>query len=155
MTATQLDEHPGLTRQRTGVLADVEHVIGPLPNGRFNQDACRVRYLRWLRDPARRSARSEAAATYAEAKTRLLRIRIEERRRKLVRRTDVDALIDQIVGIVVTHLSGMAARCSNDLVVRRKIDAVVYQIRKEIANACLDEADKRSEPPRDAYRPHV
>jgi hypothetical protein len=72
-----------------------------------------------------------------------------------VRRTDVDALIDQIVGIVVTHLSGMAARCSNDLVVRRKIDAVVYQIRKEIANACLDEADKRSEPPRDAYRPHV
>ena len=42
-----------------------------------------------------------------------------------------------------------------DLVVRRKIDAVVYQVRKEIANACLDEADKRSEPPRDAYRPHV
>ena len=79
----------------------------------------------------------------------------EEKQRKLVRRTDVDALIDQIVGIVVTHLSGMAARCSNDLVVRRKIDAVVYQIRKEIANACLDEADKRSEPPRDAYRPHV
>ena len=50
----------------------------------------------------------------------------EEKQRKLVRRTDVDALIDQIVGIVVTHRSGMAARCSNDLVVRRKIDAVVY-----------------------------
>jgi hypothetical protein len=48
----------------------------------------------------------------------------------------------------------MAARCSNDLVVRRKIDAVVYLVRKEIANACL-EADKRGEPPRDAYRPHV
>jgi len=27
---------------------------------------------------------------------------------------------------VLTHLSGMAVRCSNDLVVRRKIDAVVY-----------------------------
>jgi hypothetical protein len=39
--------------------------------------------------------------------------------------------------------------------VRRKIDAVVYQVRKEIANACLDEADKLSEPPRDAYRPDV
>jgi len=75
-----------------------------------------LRYLRWLRDPARRSARSEAAATYAEAKTQLPRTRIEEKQRKLVRRTDVDALIDQIVGIVVTHRSGMAARCSNDLV---------------------------------------
>jgi hypothetical protein len=31
-------------------------------------------------------------------------------------------------------------------VVRRKIDAVVYQVRKEIAHACLDEADKY-EPP--------
>jgi hypothetical protein len=76
VTATQLGEHLGLTRQRIGVLADTEHVIERLPNGRFNQDDCRLRYLRWLRDPARRSARSEAAATHVEAKTQLLRIRI-------------------------------------------------------------------------------
>ena len=90
VTATQLGEHLGLTRQRTGVLADTEHVIERLPNGRFNQDDCRLRYLRWLRDPARRSARSEAAAAYAEAKTQLLRIDVVMRR---CRRRDAAAMM--------------------------------------------------------------
>ena len=38
---------------------------------------------------------------------------------------DVDALIDQIAGITLTHLSGMSGRCARDMVVRRNIDAVV------------------------------
>ena len=41
----------------------------------------------------------------------------------------------------------MAARCSNDLAVRRKIDAVVFQIRTEIALACTAMADEVGEPP--------
>jgi hypothetical protein len=48
----------------------------------------------------------------------------------------VDALIDEICGVTLTHRSGMAARCSNDLTVRRKIDAVVHQVRREISEAC-------------------
>jgi len=39
-----------------------------------------------------------------------------EKKHELVRRSDVDEAIDSIAGIVVTRLSGMAARCSNDLV---------------------------------------
>ena len=141
--------HLGLTCQRIGVLADIEHVIERMPNGRFNQDDCRLRYLQWLRDPARRSARSEAAAAHAEAKTQLLRIRIEEKQRTLVRRVDVDALINQIAGTVLTHLSGMSARCSRDMTVRRNIDAVVMQIRREISEACSKAADEVGEPPLD------
>jgi hypothetical protein len=38
----------------------------------------------------------------------------------------------------------MAARCSNDLVVRRKIDAVVRQVRTENNKMA---ADERGEPP--------
>ena len=55
-----------------------------------------------------------------------------EKKRELVRQSDVDELIDQIAGITLTHLSGMAARCSRDMVVRRNIDAVVMQIRREM-----------------------
>src|SRR6476619_7678900 len=44
VTATQLGEHLGLTRQRIGVLADIEHVIERLPNGRFNLDRREVQY---------------------------------------------------------------------------------------------------------------
>jgi hypothetical protein len=72
---------------------------------------------------------------------------IEEKKRTLVRRDAVDALIDQIAGTVLTHLSGKAARCSRDMQVRRNIDAVVTQIRTEIAEACNRAADECNEPP--------
>jgi len=68
VTATQLGAHLGLTRQRIGALADTELVIERLPDGRFDQDACRLAYLKWLRDPARRSARSKADADLQRAK---------------------------------------------------------------------------------------
>ena len=55
--------------------------------------------------------------------------------------------LDQIAGTVLTHLSGMAARCSNDLTVRRKIDQVVFQVRHEISKACSVMADAVGEPP--------
>ena len=44
---------------------------------------------------------------HALAKAAFLRIRIEEKQRKLVRQDDVNELIDQIAGITLTHLSGM------------------------------------------------
>jgi hypothetical protein len=40
----------------------------------------------------------------------------------------------------------LAARRSNDLATRRKIDAVVYEVRKEMAKAALAMADKCAEP---------
>src|SRR5262249_51800193 len=64
-----------------------------------------------------------------------------------------DELIDQIAGTVLTHLSGMAARCSRDMQVRRNIDAVVLQIRREISEACSKAADARGEPPLDNSPP--
>jgi hypothetical protein len=63
-----------------------------------------------------------------------------------VRRDAVNELIDQIAGTALTHLSGMATRCSNDLTVRRKIDQVVFQVRRESAE-CSKMADKNGEPP--------
>jgi hypothetical protein len=39
--------------------------------------------------------------------------------------------------------------CSNDLATRRKIDAVVHEVRKEIAKAALAMADQQGEPPLD------
>jgi hypothetical protein len=41
----------------------------------------------------------------------------------------------------------MSARRSRDMMVRRNIDAVVMQIRREIAEACSKAADARNEPP--------
>ena len=77
----------------------------------------------------------------------MLQLQLMEKKRELVRQTNVDELIDQIAGIRLTHLSGMAARCSRDIVVRR--NTVVMQIRREIAEACSKAADEANEPPLD------
>ena len=66
-----------------------------------------------------------------------------------VRREDVNELIGAMCGTVLTHLSGMAARDSRDKVVRRNIDAVVLQVRREMAAVCLAKADEWNEPPLD------
>jgi hypothetical protein len=48
--ATQLAKHLDLSRQRVQQLVD-EHVITQLPNGKFDQDACRIAYLRCIPPP--------------------------------------------------------------------------------------------------------
>jgi len=35
-------------------------------------------------------------------------------KRELVRQDDMNALIDELCGLTLMHLSGMAARCPND-----------------------------------------
>ncbi len=145
VSASTLATHLACTRQYIAKLT-AEAVIERRRDG-YDQDQCRLRYLAHLRSENRRSPRAAADAEHAAAKAALLRIRIEEKQRKLVRREDVDALIDELAGIMLTHLGGLSARCSRDLVVRRNIEAVVTQIRREIAEASLVKADERGEPP--------
>ena len=78
----------------------------------------------------------------------MLQLRLMEKRRELVRRDDVDALIDQIAGVTLTHLSSLPARCAprGDLAIRRSIERVVFEVRFEIANVCHQMADKYGEP---------
>ena len=113
----------------------------------FLLDQSRISYLRYLRREHRRSPRTEADAAHVAVKTEMLQLLLMEKKHELVRRDAVDELIDQIAGTVLTHLSGMSARCSRDMVVRRNIDAVVMQIRREISEACSKAADECNEPP--------
>ena len=113
----------------------------------FLLDHSRVAYLRHLRRERQQSPRAEADAAHVAVKTEMLQLRLMEKRKELVRRDDVDALIDQIAGTVLTNLSGMSPRCSRDMVVRRNIDTVVMQIRGEIAEACSKAAGEQGEPP--------
>jgi hypothetical protein len=125
---------------------EAEGVIQRQGDG-FPLDQSRVAYLRYLRRERRQSPCTEADADHVKVKTEMLQLRLMEKKRELVRRDAVDELIDQIAGTVLTHLSGMSARCSRDVMVRRNIDAVVHEIRTEIAQACEKIADKNCEPP--------
>ena len=108
-----------------------------------------MRYLRWLRDPERRSARAQADADFVKAKTEMLQFRLMEKRRELVRQSDVDALIDELVGVTLTAMHSMPARCAprGDLSTRRRIEQVVFEVRTEIADIAQRKADEAGEPP--------
>jgi hypothetical protein len=145
VSASALAQHLDCSRTYIGKL-EAEGVIQRQGDG-FPLDQSRVAYLRYLRRERQQSPRSEADADHVRAKTEMLQLRLMEKRRELVRRADVDELIDQLAGITLTHLSGMAARCSRDMQVRRNIDAVVHQVRREMAAAALAKADEWNEPP--------
>ena len=75
-----------------------------------------------------------ADAKHASAEAALLRMRIEEKRNTLVKRDDVNALIDSMVGLLLTHLSGFPARCGgHDLSVRRSHRGAAHELRREIS----------------------
>jgi hypothetical protein len=58
-----------------------------------------------LRREHRRSPRTEADADHVKVKTEMLQLKLMEKKRELVRRAEVDELIDSIVGVTLTALS--------------------------------------------------
>jgi hypothetical protein len=146
-SASALALHLDCSRTSIGKL----EAEGVIQRHGFPLDQSRVAYLRYLRRERRQSPRSEADADHVKVKTEMLRLRLMEKKRELVRRSDVGALIDGIAGTVLTHLSSMPARCAprGDLAIRRSIERVVFEVRTEIANVCQQMADKCGEPPLD------
>ena len=58
--------------------------------------------------------------------------------------------MDEVVGLFISRLSGLAARCGGrDLAARRAIDKAVFDLRVELSEACTKLADERGEPPLD------
>ena len=147
VSAQALARHLDCSRAYIGKL-EAEGVIQRQGDG-FPLDQSRVTYLRYLRRERRQSPRSEADADHVKVKTEMLQLRLMEKKRELVRRADVDELIDRMAGTVLTHLSSMPARCAprGDLAIRRSIERVVFEVRTEIANVCQQMADRNGEPP--------
>ena len=97
LSASALALHLDCSRAYIGKL-EADGVIQRQGDG-FPLDQSRVAYLRYLRREHRRSPRAEADADHVKVKTEMLQLRLMEKRRELVRRGDVDALIDQIAGV--------------------------------------------------------
>jgi hypothetical protein len=76
---------------------EAEGVIQRQGDG-FALDQSRVAYLRYLRRERQQSPRAEADADHVKAKTEMLQLRLMEKKRELVRRADVDELIDTLAG---------------------------------------------------------
>jgi hypothetical protein len=145
-----LATHLGMTRQNVARLT-AQAVLVQRSDGCYDQTANRLRYIKHLRENHRHTARSQADAAHVAVKTEMLQLRLMEKRKELVRQDDVNALIDDLMGVVLTAMSSMPARCAprGDLATRRAIERVVFEIRTEIANIARQKADEHGEPPLD------
>jgi hypothetical protein len=146
VSVSALAQHLDCSRTYIGKL-EADGVIQRRGGG-FPLDQSRVAYLRFLRRERRQSPRTEADADHVKVKTEMLQLRLMEKRGELVRREDVNELIDGICGVVLTALSSLPARCAprGDLATRRAIERAVFEVRTDIATICQRMADE-SEPP--------
>jgi len=132
VTATALAEHLGVSRQYVARLAD-EGTIARQGDGLFDQDDARLRYLNWLRDPARRASKSEGEQAFLREKTKALEIRNLQRLGQLFPRQAAEDILDTFVGTVIAEIHTISARVApTDLLLRRKVDAAIHETRKAI-----------------------
>ena len=150
VSGAKLARHFGCIAQNIDYLAQ-KGIIERRADGLFDQDVSRLKYLDHLRAEHRRSPRSEADAAHAKVKTEILQLHLMEKRRELVRMDEVTAMIDTMMGVVLTALSSMSARCAprGDLATRRAIERCVFEVRIEIADIAQKKADEYGEPPLD------
>ena len=147
----ELARHFGCSRQNVDLLAQ-QGVIERRADGKFDQDVSRLKYLAHLRAERQRSPRAAADAEFTAAKAELIKVRIMEKKKVLMLVTDHEALVESMAGLFLTRLSGFPARCAgHDLTVRRAIERAVYDLRREISEACTAMADQRGEPPLDDH----
>jgi hypothetical protein len=70
-----------------------EAVLVQRGDGRYDQTANRLAYIKHLREGFRRTPRTEADTTHITAKTEMLQLTLAQKRGELVRQSDVDALM--------------------------------------------------------------
>ncbi len=97
-----------------------------------------MRYIRWLRDAERRTAKSKVDQEFTQAKAELIRIRIAEKQKVLILADEAMGVGEELIGAMLTAMHGMAPRVArlagNSIAVRREVDAIVYETRVALAN---------------------
>jgi hypothetical protein len=90
-------------------------------------------YIRWLKDDTRKRAGDE---DIRRERARALKMANDESERMLLRADDAMAAIDAIYGIVRSDLAGVAARATDDLALRRRIENAIDDVLAGIADRC-------------------
>ena len=136
VSAAEIGRHLDMSRQRVGQL-EAESVFKRLDNGRYDLTACRIAYIRWLKDENRRGSKAAGASRVQDARTREIERRMAREDGQLVEADDVQALVIEIVGGFVSELHGVPAGASRDPAVRSAIE--------EVLNGAIDRCRARFE----------
>ena len=119
-------------------------------DGRFDQDACRAKYLAHLREARKLSPRGAADAEFATAKAELIRIRIMQKRGELMPFADHADRVEGMLGLVLSSLSihARAVRSAWRSANKTPLEQWVFKTRTAIAEAAKGSVMKTMNPRR-------
>ena len=129
-------------------------VLKQRSDGKFDLDANRRAYIEFLREARKLSPCSAADAELVKVKTEMLQTRLMEKKRDLIPREEAASDMEELIGLLLTGLGSMPARCGGrDLAVRRKIDKAVFDLRTELAEVFSKLASERGKSPVSEQQP--
>lgn len=138
MSAAQAAQLLDLTERRVQQLAR-DGIIQKSSHGRYPLVGTVRAYVRYLREEAQRSTETAAGAALKAARQAEIELRMAERRRDLVQRSEADAAMDMVVGLVNEEFGGFAARVTRDVAIRSRIgdevDAALNRIADRLEQA--------------------
>lgn len=91
-------------------------------------------YVRFLKEDARKHTKSQAASRAVDARASEIELRVAERRRELIPTEESMAAMELIVGEVNKQLTGLPARITRDVALRRKIEAEINASKGKISD---------------------
>lgn len=123
-----------LTPQRVNQLVSAGYIQRPKRG--FTTIVSAVQgYIRFLKDEDRKNTKSHAASEAVKARADEINLRIAERRRDLIPQEDANLALDIVVGEVNKQFTGLPARITRDLRLRREIEAKLNEAKGKIAEA--------------------
>lgn len=102
--------------------------------GQYNLVGVVQGYIKWLKDEDRRTSKTAAASRKDDARTREIELRIAERERILVPRSDAEAAMDMVVGKVREVFAGLPSRTTRDIAFRKTIETAVDACLREVSD---------------------
>lgn len=124
VSAAAVGRHLDLSRQRVGQLL-AEGAFSRSEGDRFDLDACRLAYIRYLRDENRRGSKAAGVSRAQDARAREIERRMARDDNQLLDVADVLALNTEIVGAFVSELRGVPAASTRDLATRATVEEVL------------------------------
>lgn len=113
-----------VTAERVRQLIKLEYVPRG-PKGKVLLVGAVQGYIRFLKDEDRRSSKSAADSRVRDARAQQIEMQIAEKRRELIPAEDATGALDVVVGACREEFTGLPARVTRDLELRRKIEAEV------------------------------
>jgi phage terminase Nu1 subunit (DNA packaging protein) len=97
-------------------------------------------YIRFRDDEDRRTNKSAAHSRIQDARSREVELKNAQREGKLIELDEVIEVVEEIVGTFRLQLSGLPARVTRDLQLRRTIETAVNDILDHIADLAAEKA---------------